>query len=278
MVAGHIVPRHTDVRDRTVQTGEQGQVVKHHVAERDAERGVEAHELLNHVVGDVVDLPLVARLRVAEDQDVVLVRFGTFDEREVDGGRQGAGRNEAAVLEFGRAGLRVDIVELWNLIGGDGRHPVAWLDHEDDGLVADRNFISAVHSGGDDLAAIGDKHLGHAGLAGVARAVAVLIVEYHAARDGGICRWCAEGERPHAAGRGEQHLFAASCPIEHGAPSRRLHPMVPIDLRLSERLTGPARAATDRPPPRPDCGITNRNRPRRQARNPPCVHRRLACA
>jgi hypothetical protein len=63
----------------------------------------------------------------------------------------------------------------------DGGHPVAGLDHEDDRIVRDIDFVSTVGIGDDNVAAVGDSHARESWLSFIPFPVAVLVME-HVAR------------------------------------------------------------------------------------------------
>ena len=132
----------------------------------------------------VLDLLLLVGLDVAADQAALLVlgHRVVLDDGEVHGGRQLAGRGDAAALELGRALGQMVVVELRDVVRVDG-HPVAGgLGDEHGHVLAHGQLVAAVLVGDDDLLAVRHTGPGDALLVGLAHGVPVAVVEDLAAQ------------------------------------------------------------------------------------------------
>ena len=232
VVAEHHPPRHADPRQAVGQVAEQPQAVEDQVAEHHPELAVEVQALVDDVVVHVADLTPVARLGVAEEEGAELVRFLLRGQREVDRGRQGPGRGDAEVARGRRAFWPVQVVVPGRGVVSQRHHPAARLDHEQLGGAVDRQLPAAADVGGGDLAAVRDPLPRQAGLAVVAPAVAVEVVEDRAA--GGLGGRAGVGggppgeegeqgeEEAHRGGRtGWRRIRAAPAPAPPSACPRR---------------------------------------------------------
>ena len=150
---------------------------------------------------EVFDVAQVGGLRVAEEEHVEALRLGPFDEREVDRFRQRAGRLHGGVLEPGRTGRLVDVVEAGQVQLVDRGHPVAGLDDEEDVVIVHHEPVNAFLIRQNYVAAIRDSDARDPLLDAIADAIAVGIVEDHAGGGdrgagfvgGNRCRWAGCG-------------------------------------------------------------------------------------
>ena len=173
MVSNDVEPRDANQRNRSVQAAEEIELVEHDVTKSDTELGIGTHQLGHYVIGDIVDLRLVARLRVAEEDSPKLARFLLFVQRKVNRLGQGPGRLRAGVTRRGRSVRLVDVVEARQEMVVQRGHPTARLEHEEDDVVRRWQTPTPRGIGLHNVHAIGNCNFRNAFLAGIPRLVAV---------------------------------------------------------------------------------------------------------
>ena len=78
VVSDYVVPRDADQRHGAVQAAEERQVIKHDIAQGHAKLRIRAHQLRDHVIGDVINLRLRRRLWVAKEHRAKFIRLHLF--------------------------------------------------------------------------------------------------------------------------------------------------------------------------------------------------------
>ena len=167
VVAADVVPGNADRSDDPVQPIVHRQVVEHDVAGREAELGGGAGQGRDDVLADEIHLGVRFGLRVGEEDDLEALRLLLARQREIDGGRQGAGRGdplEGQPERGGRSGRLVDGIEARQHGDRvDGRHKAGWLDDEENGLVGHGQGVAAIRIGERHVAAVRHHDTGYAG-------------------------------------------------------------------------------------------------------------------
>jgi len=185
VIAQHIVPRDPDERDRLVVRFEDAEIVEDNVPQRYAKRRAMpflCDHLLDNVMRHVFDLLNIARLRIAEEQGLELIRLLLRRERKVNRFRERPRWWNSSEFLRGRSSWLMDVVELRQLVRIDRCHPPTRLDDEDDRVVGNMRFVLAIGVGGYDLATIGDLDPRDSFFFGISFAIPVGIVVYNPLR------------------------------------------------------------------------------------------------
>jgi hypothetical protein len=184
VVAERVEPRHADPGHGAIERLEERQIVADEVAQRHAECDVAADQGLDQVAGQQIHFADGVGLGVSEDEHAEAIRFACADERKVDriGKRAGGRHSGASKLERRARGL-VDVMEARQAFGRKRRRVAAWLHDEDDGVVVDGKPIAPAPVRAHDLPAVRDRHAAQPPLETVSVAIAIAVVEDHAARD-----------------------------------------------------------------------------------------------
>ena len=183
VVAGNVVPRNADLADDAVVAREHGQVVGENVAHGHAEGGTGADEFAHHAIADVVEFRVGLRLRVGKQDGLEAGRLLLSMQGEVDALGQRAGGFDAGIAKPGGRPFRaVQVVEARQAVGVQGRHVAGRLGDEHDAVAIHLELVGALVVREHDLPAVGDAHIGDAGLAGVGLAVAVQVIEHLAVK------------------------------------------------------------------------------------------------
>ncbi len=199
VVADHVVPRHAHEPERLGERVEHVEVVKHDVAHgRPKDDPLLLRQFLDDVMRDIVDLLLVARLRVAKQEHGERVTHVLAVQWKVDAFRQRPRRRYPRILQLGRAFRPVYIEELGQVRRRvHGRLVAGRLHHEDFAVARDRHRILAGGVRLHDVHTVRHGDTAQAALAGVPHAVGIGVHEDHArgvgaavVGDGGLCRAC----------------------------------------------------------------------------------------
>ncbi len=237
MIADDIVPRHPELPHDAVVAGIERQVVRHDVAGREPEGGFGADQRVHHVVADEVELGRAPGMRVGEHEHLETARLVDLLQGEIDRARQWAARLDPAIAQaqmLGRAFGMMDVVEARQHGAALDRHRVAGrLDHENDGLVIDRQRIPPLGVGLHHLAPVGHEHAGYPGIARLSPAGARAVLENHAGRDQRTVM-VREG-RSHRRGRGGKRDGGAAAP-HHVTPCDQKIPLHHHASRIMKRL------------------------------------------
>ena len=186
MVAGNVVPENAQHRYDAVVAGEHGQVVEKDVAHVHAEGGLGANEFACHAIADVVEFFLGLRLRIGEENGLEVRPLPQSMQGKVDSFGQGAGGFDSGAAEPGRRPDRtVQVVEAWQAVHVQWRHVPGRLGDEDHAVAVHPEFMGPAVAGGRYVPAVGNAHVGDAGIVWIRTTVAVQIVEHAVAKDVG---------------------------------------------------------------------------------------------
>jgi hypothetical protein len=83
MIPDDVEPGDADLRDGLVDLFEQGQLIMNDVSQCDSERGIYAHELLDHIMREVAHIALVSNLYIPEHNHTEAPFFLRPVEREI---------------------------------------------------------------------------------------------------------------------------------------------------------------------------------------------------
>ena len=180
VIAGGIQTRNPELPVGLLDSGQQGQIIMHDVAERDAQgRRRIGTQRRDDVAGIVIQIDGRFRLRITEHQNrkraFRLLRKRLQSERFAGG----IGTQHAAILQSsgstGLIGEKIRQSIRTHRQGIPGR-----LDHEQGFPGTGGQAISAITAAEDDVRAIGNADPGHSAFAGIVNAIAVGIEEHPA--------------------------------------------------------------------------------------------------
>ncbi len=128
-------------------------------------------------MSDVVDFLLIARLRVAKEDDIKRCRLIDLDQRKVDRGRQRSGRINAGEVQLWRTVWLVNVIEPGNVQRIDHGAITTGFDHKDDRVIVDRQGIPSILVGRNHIFPVRDADSRQARLIGVTLLILVFVFE-----------------------------------------------------------------------------------------------------
>ena len=107
---------HTHHHEHAIIGTKQRQIIKHDVAKGNAKCGIGPNQLLNHIMGNVIDFLLVSWLRITKHNGFERRWFGLAIEREVNRFRQFPRRCNPRIFLFWRAVRFVNVIKLRQIL------------------------------------------------------------------------------------------------------------------------------------------------------------------
>ncbi len=214
VVAADAPPRQADAPDDAVEAAVHRQVVEQEIAGRDAEGGGAADKAGDDVVAHILHLGRRFRLRIGQEHHLETLQLLGADQGEIDVGGQRSGRPQPGIAQAERVrrALRlVHVGEQRQMSGQVRRHGEAgWLDQEDRHARRDRQGVAPHRVRADDVAAVGDQHVGDRQVGDAVPTGTRDVLAHRAGNGRGVCRLGRRRLGGRGAGRGGLGLRAGA--------------------------------------------------------------------